>query len=325
MSLASPFLMFLAPLVAQAGPVSPAGDNDPITVSVAPDAPAGPKDASEPAAPLPPPPHSALFRFYDKNGDALLDAAETGRLPAPMREYLAAQKVDLTAGVNKEAFESHLPKMVEHLKSKTAEHVFPPAPLPMAPAAGGSSSGGGPSGRSSRGAGNRGSGDFRGLDLDQDSQVSFREWRAGKRLAHEFGPRDLNGDGMLTASEYDSTQALAGTIPAPSSGGGRPPGGGGPPAGNPMVTPPSAPSTTPPPMSPPAAAASGGSSPLGSTLSRQQFELLDRNKDGSVSPEELRNSRRIGPAFKQAGIDVEKPLSREAFYEAYAKAFPPRN
>jgi len=292
-------------------PAAPATAAPANTPGAAPATPVAP-----PAAPVPAP-HSALFRFYDKNGDQVLAADEAEKLPQPVREWLAKQKVDVAAGLTKEAFETHAPKLMDHLRARTAETVLAPVPLPTsAPQAAPST------GRPSRG-GNPGSSEFRALDLDQDAQLSFREWRAGKRLAAEFAPRDMNGDGVVTATEFDQTKALASTAP-PSSTRPATPGAPTTPATAPGAAPPRTGGT--PGSTPPAVLATTPSTPaagsgLGTTASRQTFETLDKNKDGMVNPDEWGGSRVVGPKFKMNGIDITKNMTREDFHANYVKAF----
>lgn len=43
---------------------------------------------------------------------------------------------------------------------------------------------------------------FNSLDTNQDGQIALYEWRNDGRLATDFLPMDLNGDGLVTAEEY---------------------------------------------------------------------------------------------------------------------------
>lgn len=298
---------------------APAAATDSKPIPAAPGTPAAPTTTA-PAATAPATPHTALFRYYDKNGDQVLSADELTKVPQPIREWLDKQKVDVAAGLTKEAFETSAPKLVEHLRTRTAETILAPVPLPApgsVPAPTPSSGGG----RSQRGN-NGGSSEFRALDLDGDAQLSFREWRAGKRLAGEFQPRDMNGDGVVTASEFDQTKALASTTPPGSSGSSRPSTPGAPMAQAAPGSTPTTPGTTPPAST--GTTSTPANSGLGNSASRQTFESLDKNRDGVLTPEELSGSRRVGPAFKEKGIDISKNMTREDFHANYAKAFPPR-
>ena len=281
------------------------------------------------AGSAPPTGHPAVFRYYDKNGDQILSPEELEKVPAPIREWIAKQKLDVTAGLKRDDFDASAPKLVDHLRARTAETVLAPSPLPAPGSQPPPGSGGGS--RSSRG----GSSDFRALDLDQDAQLSFREWRAGKRLAADFAPRDINGDGMVTSTEFDQTKELtaSGTVASlPTTPGPPmppavplPPGIPAPPAlpgpGGPFA-PPRPPGPIGPPGAAPAVPSSGSN--LGTAASRQTFETLDRNKDGMVNPDEWSNSRKVGPGFKDKGIDISKNMSQAEFHANYAKAFPPR-
>ena len=265
--------------------------------------------------------HPAVFRYYDKDGDQVLSPAELEKVPAPIREWITKEKLDVTEGLKRELFDASAPRLVDHLRARTAETILAPTPLPTPGSEPAPSSGGGRNDRS-RG----GSSEFRALDLDQDAQLTFREWRAGKRLAADFAPRDLNGDGMVTSAEFDQTKDLAasGTVASGTGASGtgtsgtatsRPMGSGGPTPPGPVGQPPAPPAL-------PASASSGNT--LGTAASRQTFETLDRNKDGMINPDEWGNSRRVGPGFKEKGIDISKDMSQADFHANYAKAFAPR-
>ena len=310
-----------APAAPPASAPPAASPDKPVEPTLAPDS--APKTGS--ATPMPmvspagtvvvtpaaPAPHPAVFRYYDKDGDGTLSAAEFEKLPEPIREWFTKEKVSAEQGIPRDAFEAKLPALTESLRKRTAATVLGPTPLPM-PGSTPAPSGG------SRG---QGSSEFQGLDLDRDGQLSFREWRAGKRLAADFGVRDPNGDGMVTSAEFDKTRGQTAAT-APAVAGTRPPG--------PPGSPPAAPSTpgTPAPMPAPGAPADPAApvattSSLGTTASRSMFGSLDRNKNGSVEPDEWQYSRRVGPIFKEKGIDMTKPMSEALFHENYAKAFPP--
>lgn len=49
------------------------------------------------------------------------------------------------------------------------------------------------------------------------------------------------------------------------------------------------------------------------------FRLLDRDRDGSVTPEEWQRSRRLRPKFEEAGVDLSKPMTVEQFVPTYLK------
>lgn len=311
-----------APKAPVAAPAPAASSDKPVEPTLVPDA--APKTESGSAAPMPtvspagtvvatppaPAPHPAVFRYYDKDGDGTLSQAEFDQLPEPIREWLTKEKVSAEQGIPREAFEAKLPALTDALRKRTAATVLGPTPLPMpgsTPAPSGNSRG-------------QGSSEFQGLDLDRDGQLSFREWRAGKRLAADFGVRDPNGDGMVTSAEFDKTRGQTAAT-APAVAGTRPPGTPGAPQ-----APPSAPGTSTPmptPGAPAAPAATSTTSGLGTTASRSMFGSLDRNKNGSVDPDEWQYSRRVGPAFKEKGVDMTKPMSEALFHENYAKAFPP--
>lgn len=53
---------------------------------------------------------------------------------------------------------------------------------------------------------------------------------------------------------------------------------------------------------------------------KRYFELLDADKDGSASVEELLRLQRLRPAFEAAGIKLDEEMSETQFLEAYLKA-----
>jgi hypothetical protein len=57
-------------------------------------------------------------------------------------------------------------------------------------------------------------------------------------------------------------------------------------------------------------------------LGKRVFFLLDRDKDGMASVEELSKLQRMRPAFENAGIDLQQPMTENQFIEAYRKADP---
>jgi hypothetical protein len=46
---------------------------------------------------------------------------------------------------------------------------------------------------------------------------------------------------------------------------------------------------------------------------------MDENKDGTVTPDELEKSNRVKSMFKDAGIDLTKPMNSDQFVETYVR------
>lgn len=52
------------------------------------------------------------------------------------------------------------------------------------------------------------------------------------------------------------------------------------------------------------------------------FRLLDRDRDGVVTPEEWDRSSRLKPMFESAGVDLTEPMTREMFITHYVRISP---
>jgi Ca2+-binding EF-hand superfamily protein len=133
---------------------------------------------------------------------------------------------------------------------------------------------------------------FRSRDKDRDGQIGLYEWPRSDYSG--FRKLDRNGDGFLTPQELlraapVTTVSSAGTATDAASGKGVEGGG----------LPPSTPKN-------PAETA---------------FNLIDKDKDGSLSEVEWGKSILASKKFKDAGIEVSFPLSRSRFYEQYPKAY----
>lgn len=182
-------------------------------------------------------------------------------------------------------------------------------------------------------------------DIDQDGQLGLYEWRKWKPEArNEFQLRDRNGDGFLTPQELQlplptPAETPAGTVAAAPANGqpqssGRP--GTGSQFGNRSRGPGSSPyrgsrdgeRTGPysqPSNAPPQDASSTEESAETpdrlTNTARFIFGTLDKDKDETLSPDEISSSRVVKPKFESAGIDMTQPMSQQQFIEAYLKAF----
>lgn len=140
---------------------------------------------------------------------------------------------------------------------------------------------------------------FKEGDADQDGQIAFFEWRKWKpgELA-EFNRMDQNHDGYLTPREikYSSTATASPTAVAASA------------------TP-----ATPAPVVTPAAVSAPGpvtDEDRNSTEGKRAVLYvgqLDKNKNGTIEPDEWSISKTVKPQFEQAGIDLKAPMPTETF------------
>jgi Ca2+-binding EF-hand superfamily protein len=151
---------------------------------------------------------------------------------------------------------------------------------------------------------------YRARDKDGDNQIGMYEWPANDYSA--FMKLDTNGDGFLTPRELERgprSAASSGTAGLASSGsdarrGGSAANRGGSSGaessedGNSGAT---APAAVVNPVSP----------------AETAFNLLDRNKDGTISDEEWQRSISVKGLFERAGATVSLPMSKEDFLKAY--------
>ena len=159
-------------------------------------------------------------------------------------------------------------------------------------------------------------------DLDGDGQIGFYEWRLWQKTgAAQFARWDANSDGFLTPRELAGVPPPSGTAAsaaavASSSSASR---------SNAPVNPFGVAGATRTP------APAGSSRPVaGGPVSldeadpivlkaRNYFSLMDENKDGQISAEELDKSNRVKSMFKNAGIDLTQPMSSAQFIETYVR------
>lgn len=159
--------------------------------------------------------------------------------------------------------------------------------------------------------------EFTPHDLDQDGQIGLYEWRKNNpsKLA-VFFVIDLNGDGFLTPREIqlfnagktqrsaasfmfalnsdlpaDSKQTETTTKPTPSNKV----------VNQKSLTPASAKKTS-----------TASTDPV-TNQANVFFKLLDRNKDGTISPEEWKKSRSMRRMFEGANIDLTQSMSQAQF------------
>jgi hypothetical protein len=135
------------------------------------------------------------------------------------------------------------------------------------------------------------------VDTDRDGQVGLYEWKQARRPLAQFTQLDLNKDGFLTPRELEragSMSAIASTSTSPTT-----PGSSQTSTGSATTT-----------------------SPVASTYEEQAksvFSLLDKNRDGKISAEEMASSSRMRPLFEQAGINFSEPMPAEQFVSNYVR------
>ena len=146
--------------------------------------------------------------------------------------------------------------------------------------------------------------EYRAGDANGDGQVTFFEWRRwnGRRFS-EFVAMDRNGDGFLTPKEIVVATSSPETGEEPTvqtaDRGDNSAVGGDPPQAE----------TSAPPVDETELAVNA----------RRYFGILDRDRDGKISPVEWAPSRRIREMFESAGVDLSSEMSEADFVQNYVK------
>ncbi len=151
---------------------------------------------------------------------------------------------------------------------------------------------------------------FTDRDFDHDGQIGLYEWREWDRTrVDEFFFFDRNGDGFLTPSELasiegesddnngnpdrDESRRERRSEPAPQV------------SSNAQTSLP---------------VASLNESDPNVSQGRKYFALLDENKDGKASIDELGKLKKLRPTFEQAGIRLDQEMSADQFVANYVRA-----
>jgi hypothetical protein len=172
---------------------------------------------------------------------------------------------------------------------------------------------------------------YRARDKDKDGQIGLYEW--DRKDFATFRKLDLNHDGFLTAEELTrkpSSRPSAAVATAPGGSPAKPAGPPSPVAGTASDSSPASASEAPAtastekPAAPkgdaPAAAAAAPASGTGRSEAERQFEdVLDKDKDGTVTEAEWGRSFLVKKKFNDAGIAVTFPLTREEFIQLYSQ------
>ncbi|MEZ5940419.1 MAG: hypothetical protein R3C18_03440 [Planctomycetaceae bacterium] len=293
-----------------------------------------------------------MFRRMDSNNDGVITANETERLPSFMRDEFKNNGLDFNRGVRREEFERSAEKVFTTIRERFSRGGPPGGP----PGSPGGPPSRGPDPRSSddrrreddqrrdedrrrederrreeeRSRSSRPTSQrvvvksdritvdlqskFTEGDTDQDGQIAFYEWRKWKPTElREFLRMDANHDGFLTPKEikYAETAPVASAAPA-----GQPV---VPASGSRTATPQS---TTPVSTSPPSVSANLSEDDRNSVEGkRATFYVgqLDKNKNGTIDPEEWSVSKTIKPQFEQGGVDITKPMPSDLFIAYYIK------
>ncbi|MFG0332255.1 MAG: EF-hand domain-containing protein, partial [Maioricimonas sp. JB049] len=142
----------------------------------------------------------------------------------------------------------------------------------------------------------------------------------------QFLAIDRNGDGFLTPRELKLSLEQPAADPAAQVAAGSQSAAVAPQA---VTSRPQAPvATTPAPARTAASASSSATASPSAEIDMESpeaarakytFRLLDRNRDGSIAPEEWQRSRRLRPMFEKAGFDLSQPMTVEQFVPAYLK------
>jgi Ca2+-binding EF-hand superfamily protein len=286
------------------------------------------------------------FRRMDRNGNNAIDPEEWETLPAPIRRAYE-DLADLSRPMEYDDFVDLAQRMREQMmsrfgggrdfgrggRSRDEFNAEPPIEEGEAPPrrsrrrfSGGEDSGSGREGNSSDESSAESGGkkteksppkaskprpsinvklpeQYRAYDKDRDGQIGLYEWSRSDYPG--FRKLDRNGDGFLTPHEL--IRAAAVTAAAASVAPAAAPRAAGNSSGNQTAT--VAPASTAVAPKNPAETA---------------FNLIDKDKDGSLSEVEWGKSILASKKFKDAGIEVRFPISRVRFYEQYPLAYPPK-
>ncbi len=230
------------------------------------------------------------FRYLDRNEDGRIAGDELTKMDGRMRERFREAGIDPEKEIEKEKFLSSMKDRDNrrgdgdrNSKDRPAKDAPKPRVLLPLPAT------------------------FSAADKNGDNQIGLYEWDRAKFA--EFVTLDRNGDGFLTARELDdaprtadaSTTVVPNTVsrPAPS----------GDPRPEPAASSP-APSAPAEPSDPP-------------EVKQAKFyftQIVDKDKDGKISPEEWAASAGVRTKFEKANLSVSLPMNEATFVAKYIES-----
>ena len=271
----------------------------------------------------------------DQDQNGIITESEIERVPAFIRDSWQQQGLDFSKGVRVEDLQQNAQRGMEEMRRQREEggggrpadfeRSDRPEFTPQDPAANGGTGSGAspPAGKPpATGAGNQSTtqkssrsrvspllpGSFQAFDTDLDGQIALYEWRKGKRgPLSQFAQYDLDGDGFLIAKELAKAVA-SGAAATPAV----PPAAGVTAASTVATTAPA--STAAPPVL--AQVAVSVDAALKAT---RAFELLDKDKSGTVVGAEWAESKRLKPLFEKGGYDLAKPMTKDEFTQGYVR------
>jgi hypothetical protein len=287
-----------------------------------------------------PPPPDRIFDYMDRNRDGLLTKDEIERMPGNAEDYFREKRIDLDRGISKDKFIEVAPKIFEEMRVRREEEE-------RKRTEGSSKDSNSSSSSTSKKDTPKSTGlwvppkkeritmelskNYIALDTDSDDQLGLYEWRsANKGTSADFDLIDLNHDGFLTPKEIayfeakpkttstTSNSNISNSKPVNSSATALPP---------PNVT------TTPDKSSMPKEItklekkAEKQEEKQSKENSEEKLNseavylvgILDKNKDGLINPDEWSISKKLKPAFEQAGINISQDMSKDDFIANYRK------
>ncbi len=246
--------------------------------------------------------------LLDRNHDGKLDADELEQTPRFIREWIRVNKAESSKqDVSKKEFMEFYSQLLTALrnvpKTKPKQSTVPRGRIPNAALVPVVSTNGQVSGASEavqpvivvRRRSDALPEAQRGLDKNGDGQIALSEWVDKK--ASEFLAFDANGDGFLsprelgaTPSSTSSSRVSSGSSKLKVVGGS---GGSG--------------------------SSSGSSTVRPEVASRAGyiFNALDKDKNGTLSKDEWKQSRSTRESFKRSGVKIEKDVKLEEFQQLY--------
>lgn len=260
---------------------------------------------------------SEMIRRMDQDGNGMITANEVERVPSFIRDRWTQQGLDFNRGVRVDEMASNAQRQMEDFRRQREEEgrgreersdrpeFQPPPEMGRSEPRPSSSNSPQPKKPTTR-ISPLLSDAYKSLDTDFDGQIALFEWRKAKRgTISQFTQHDLDGDGFLTAKELAKSPA-----PAPASG-------------TAVATPRSVTSTStaaPAPAAPAAPPAPVAVSADAAAKASRAFDILDADRKGTVEGKEWDQSSRLKPLFQKAGYDLNKPLTKEEFTQAYVRA-----